>query len=54
MNPEIIFIDGSGLSLVKEDYAKNKAYYDGLTAFQEGKYICIFPITTTTQTSMWP
>lgn len=43
MNPEIIFIDGSGLSLVKEDYAKNKAYYDGLTAFQEGKVYMHLP-----------
>ncbi|AEE15000.1 ABC-type transporter, periplasmic subunit [Thermodesulfobium narugense DSM 14796] len=37
LNPDIIFIDEGGLSLVKEDYRKNKAFYDELKAFKENK-----------------
>ena len=36
-DPEIIFVDFNGMSLIKEDYAKNPAYYNSLTAVQEGK-----------------
>ena len=36
-DPDIIFVDFNGMNLIKEDYAKNPAYYNSLTAVQEGK-----------------
>ena len=36
-DPDIIFLDFNGMNLIKEDYAKNPAYYNSLTAVQEGK-----------------
>lgn len=36
-DPEIIFIDTNGMQLVNEDYAKNKDFYEGLTAVKEGR-----------------
>ena len=36
-DPDIIFVDFNGLSLIAEDYAKNPDYYNALTAVQEGK-----------------
>jgi iron complex transport system substrate-binding protein len=37
LNPDIIFLDEGGLSLVKEDYKKNPSFYKELKAFKEGK-----------------
>ncbi|MGC8483684.1 MAG: iron ABC transporter substrate-binding protein [Thermodesulfobium sp.] len=37
LNPDIIFLDEGGLSLVKEDYKKNRAFYDELKAFKNNK-----------------
>ena len=36
-DPEIIFLDFNGMSLINEDYAANPDYYNALTAVQEGK-----------------
>ncbi len=36
-DPDIIFVDFNGMSLINEDYAKNPDYYNSLTAVQEGK-----------------
>ena len=36
-NPDIIFVDFNGMSLIKDDYAKNPDYYESLAAVQEGK-----------------
>ena len=36
-DPDVIFLDFNGMSLIKEDYAKNPDYYNALTAVQEGK-----------------
>ena len=36
-DPDIIFLDFNGMSLIKEDYAKNPDYYNSLTAVQEGR-----------------
>ena len=36
-DPDIIFVDFNGMSLIKEDYAKNPDYYNSLTAVKEGK-----------------
>ena len=35
-DPDIIFVDFNGKSLIAEDYAKNPGYYEALTAVQEG------------------
>lgn len=36
-NPDIIFLDYSGMNLINEDYAKNPDYYNSLTAVKEGR-----------------
>lgn len=36
-DPDIIFVDYNGMSLINEDYAKNPDYYNSLTAVQVGK-----------------
>ena len=36
-DPDIIFVDFNGMSLINEDYAKNPDYYNSLTAVQDGK-----------------
>ena len=36
-DPDIIFVDFNGMSLIKEDYANQPDYYNALTAVQEGK-----------------
>lgn len=36
-DPDVIFIDFNGLSLINEDYAKNPDYYNALTAVQQGR-----------------
>ena len=36
-DPDIIFVDFNGMSLINEDYATNPDYYSSLTAVQEGK-----------------
>jgi iron complex transport system substrate-binding protein len=35
-DPDIIFINPSNMSLVNEQYGKNKAFYEGLTAVKKG------------------
>jgi iron complex transport system substrate-binding protein len=36
-DPDIIFLDFNGMSLINEDYAKNPDFYNSLTAVQEGR-----------------
>ena len=36
-DPDVIFVDFNGMNLIKEDYAKNGAFYNSLKAVQEGK-----------------
>ena len=36
-DPDILFVDFNGLSLINEDFAKNPQYYQALTAVQSGK-----------------
>lgn len=36
-NPDMIFIDGGGNELVRQDYAKKQDFYKGLKAFREGR-----------------
>ncbi len=42
-NPDIIFIDGGGLSLVKQDYEKKPEFYNGLNAFRKKRVYVIYP-----------
>jgi iron complex transport system substrate-binding protein len=43
MDPDIIFIDAAGLVNVQEDYASNPQYYQGLSAFKNGKVYMQLP-----------
>jgi iron complex transport system substrate-binding protein len=43
MNPDIIFLDAGGLSLVQKDYQSNPKYYQGLSAFKNGKVYMQLP-----------
>lgn len=36
-DPDYIFLDFNGMSLINEDYSKNPDYYNSLTAVKEGK-----------------
>lgn len=36
-NPDVIFLDSSGVGLVKQDYQKQPAFYKALKAFEEGR-----------------
>lgn len=40
--PEIIFLDLGNLQLVKDDYSKDRSFYDSLKAFREGKVYGIY------------
>lgn len=54
-NPDKIFIDYGGLSIVKDDYAKNPQYYKTLSAFCSGEVYSIQPYnfyTTNIDTAM--
>ena len=36
-DPDVIFLDYNGMSLINEDYAKNPDFYQSLTAVREGR-----------------
>ena len=36
-DPDVIFLDYNGIDLINEDYASNPAFYEQLTAVQEGR-----------------
>jgi iron complex transport system substrate-binding protein len=42
-NPQYLFIDTGGISLVNDDYLKNKEFYKRLKAVKEGKVYTVFP-----------
>ena len=43
MDPDIIFIDAGGLANVQDDYKSNPQFYQGLTAFKNGKVYLQLP-----------
>jgi len=45
-DPDIIFIDASGLRVLRDDYAKKTDYYKGLRAFQNSDVYVLFPLNT--------
>lgn len=54
-NPDIIFMDGSGLQMFREDYQKNKDYYNTLSAIKNGNIYSQLPYnfyTTNIDTSI--
>jgi iron complex transport system substrate-binding protein len=42
-NPDIIFLDGGGANLVKQDFSKKPEFYEGLKAFREKRVFVIYP-----------
>ena len=42
-DPDIIFVDGGGLNLVKRDYHKKPEFFQGLRAFREKRVYVIYP-----------
>jgi iron complex transport system substrate-binding protein len=42
MNPDMVFIDGGGQSLVLQDYEKRPGYYRGLKAFQNKQVYTLY------------
>jgi len=54
-NPDLIFIDEGGLSMVKEDYGKNPGLYQSLQAVDEGSVYGFLPFnyyTTNVDTAL--
>ena len=43
LNPDVIFIDSGGLSLVREDYRKKLGYYHALKAFSNRRVYILHP-----------
>lgn len=43
LNPEVIFIDGGGLDLTREDYRKKPEYYNALSAFAAKRVYTLHP-----------
>lgn len=48
VNPDVIFIDAGGLSLVTEDYRKKPEFYNALKAFQNHRVIVLHPFNSYT------
>ena len=42
-DPDIIFIDGGGNELLRQDYRKNRTFYHGLKAFRSRKVYLLYP-----------
>ena len=43
-DPEIIFIDGGGLAIVKSEYERKSSFYKALTAFRKKRVYTLWPI----------
>lgn len=43
LNPDVIFIDGAGLTVVQEDFRKKPAVYNALKAFAHGQVYALLP-----------
>ena len=42
-NPDVIFIDGGGYALIKQDFEKKPQFYKALKAFQNGRVYVLLP-----------
>lgn len=55
LNPDVIFIDGGGLTIVNQDIAKKPEYYRALKAFKEKRVYTLLPFnfyTTNIETAL--
>jgi ABC-type Fe3+-hydroxamate transport system substrate-binding protein len=55
LNPDVIFIDGAGLPLVREDYRKKPDFYQALAAVKAKRVYTLYPFnyyTTNLDTAM--
>ncbi len=43
LDPDVIFLDGGGLELIREDFSKKPDYYKSLRAFQKGDVYLLLP-----------
>ena len=43
LNPDVIFLDAAGLSLLLQDYGKKHDYYRALKAFKTGRVYVLYP-----------
>jgi iron complex transport system substrate-binding protein len=43
LNPEVIFLDGGGSVIIREDYTKHPRFYDQLDAFKRGNVFSLYP-----------
>lgn len=43
LNPDVVFVDGSGEILVREDYRKKPQFYNALRAFSAGRVYTLHP-----------
>ncbi len=43
LNPDVLFIDGGGLNVVRQDCNKKPGFYQGLKAFQNKRAYVLFP-----------
>jgi len=43
LNPDVVFIDGGGRHLVKQDFDKKPEFYLGLKAFQQKRVYILYP-----------
>lgn len=43
MNPDVIFLDGGGLTLVLDDFRKHREFYESLKAYKNRKIYTLFP-----------
>ncbi|MGP8284140.1 MAG: iron ABC transporter substrate-binding protein [Desulfomonilaceae bacterium] len=43
LNPSIVFVDGGGLNMVKQDTEKRPEFYKGLKAFQNKRVYVLYP-----------
>ena len=43
LNPEVMFIDGSGTELIRQDYGKNPDFYKALRAVSSGRVYTLYP-----------
>jgi iron complex transport system substrate-binding protein len=55
LNPDVIFIDGAGLTLVETDFSKKPEFYQALGAFAAGRVYTLLPFnwyTTNIETAL--
>ena len=43
LQPEVVFVDGGGLELIRADYEKKSGFYKALKAVKEGRVHVLFP-----------